>query len=95
MPRPEVDALCQAIAAAGARRDWQTLSGIDQRLRDRLAAPDAGWDDEDRQALAAAYRGALARSQAESDALRHRLAAIGQQREGQLAYAQFSEWEPA
>ncbi|POZ63383.1 ABC transporter substrate-binding protein [Chromobacterium alticapitis] len=83
------------MAEAGARRDWAALAALDRRVREGLATPDGGWSREERAALAEAYRAALARSGAELEALRHRLAAIGQQREGQLAYAQFSEWEQA
>ncbi|OHX11454.1 hypothetical protein [Chromobacterium sphagni] len=95
MSRLEVDAWLQAIAAAAGQGDWQRLAQLDQALRQRLAEPGLALDDGQRQALAEAYRAALGRSQAELDGLRHRLSSMGQQREGQMAYAQFSEWEQA
>jgi hypothetical protein len=95
MTRPEVARCCQAIADAGARRDWAALAALDLRVRTRLEAPDCDLDGEEKSALAAAYRCALASSRAELDALQNRLAGMGRQREGQLAYAQFSEWEQA
>ncbi|WP_434634442.1 ABC transporter substrate-binding protein [Chromobacterium sp. CV08] len=95
MPRPDTASWCREIAAAAERRDWATLAALDARLRARLSAPDCDLTPEDRAALGAAYRSALAQSQGELDELQHRLAGLGRQREGQLAYAQFSEWEQA
>ncbi|KMN47857.1 hypothetical protein VL04_01135 [Chromobacterium violaceum] len=95
MPRPDVQRWCQAIAEAVGRRDWDALTVLDERLRRLLSEPGHGLDADDRAALAAAYRAALAASGAELDALGEKMSAIGQQREGRLAYAQFSEWEQA
>ncbi|UTH73152.1 ABC transporter substrate-binding protein [Chromobacterium sp. IIBBL 290-4] len=93
MPKPEVARWCQAVVEAGRERDWEALSALDLRLRRMLSERLAELDAADRAALSAAYRQAMAASQAELDALQHRLAGMGGQREGQLAYAQFSEWE--
>ncbi|WP_347949573.1 hypothetical protein [Chromobacterium phragmitis] len=80
---------------AARRGDWDALTAFDARLRQALTQSGCGLDADDRQALFAAYREALAMSQAELDALGGKIAMIGQQREGRLAYAQFSEWEQA
>ncbi|QIY80877.1 hypothetical protein [Chromobacterium violaceum] len=95
MPRPDVQRWCQAIAEAVGRRDWDALTALDARLRRLLSESGHRLDADDKAALAAAYRAALAASGAELDALCEKMSAIGQQREGRLAYAQFSEWEQA
>jgi hypothetical protein len=95
MSRPEVEALRQAILLAASQRDWQRLQRLDQALRRLLAESGPALDSGERAALGEAYRAALAQSGAELDELRHKLSAMGQQREGQMAYAQFSEWERA
>ncbi|MCD4484093.1 hypothetical protein LQR31_06325 [Chromobacterium vaccinii] len=95
MPRPEVERWCLAIADAAERRDWDALTAMDARLRRLLAESGLSLGADDRAALSAAYRAALAASGAELDALSAKMAEAGQQREGRLAYAQFSEWEQA
>ncbi|WP_047236879.1 hypothetical protein [Chromobacterium subtsugae] len=95
MPPFDAAAWSQAISQAGREQDWRKLAQLDQALRRLLSEGEPALDAGQRRLLADAYRAALDCSQAEIDALRHKLAAMGQQREGQMAYAQFSEWEQA
>lgn len=95
MKPPELDTLNQAVRAAVAAQDWEGLAVLDARLSAWLASAPAIAERDALDRLRATYREALAACAASGAELEQRLALLGREREGQLAYAQASQWGEA
>ncbi|WP_024303383.1 hypothetical protein [Pseudogulbenkiania sp. MAI-1] len=91
----ELDTLDQALRAALASQDWERLTVLDAQLAAWLAEAPAIADRDALGRLRATYRETLAAGRAAGDELEQRLALLGREREGQIAYAQASQWEDA
>lgn len=95
MKRLELDAVDQALRAAVAAQDWERVAALDAQLTEWLAVAPAIPDLDGLDRLRATYYEALAACRAAGGELEQRLALLGREREGQLAYAQASQWEDA
>jgi primosomal protein N'' len=91
----ELEDLDRALRAAVAEQDWERLIALDARLSAWLAGAPTVAERDALDRLRATYREVLAASMAAGVELEQRLALLSREREGQLAYAQASQWEGA
>jgi phosphoribosylaminoimidazole (AIR) synthetase len=90
---PDMTQWVHALRQAAQAGDWPQLTQLDRQLHAYLLQPDRVHEREVLQALRSAYVDAMAICAAHGISLKNEMARLACSREGQQAYAQFSETE--
>ncbi|MGL6069776.1 hypothetical protein [Craterilacuibacter sp.] len=90
---PDATQWAHALRQAAAAEDWPQLTLLDRQLQDYLQQPDRPHERDLLQALRSAYADAMAICAAHRSRLENEMSRLASSREGQQAYAQFSETE--